>query len=177
MGPANNPQIDDATRAHILEEIGDNLSSIIGKSKQRHHELASEAVENIKRKSTSKERDENVTSGGETPVKEDDTDKKSERKTTTSESDGEGSTRSSGQDRQTKSPSLTSDSKAISVSYRKKDYSQSSYRLDLIILTKKLYINVNYVYINCILFFSLKIIILIKINYEYATKKKIKNDF
>jgi hypothetical protein len=135
MGAANNPQIDDATRAHLLEEIGDNLSSIIGKSKQRHHELANVAAENLKRKSSSKERDVKVGSGGETPIKEDDTDKKSERKTA-SESDGEGSTTSSGREKQTKSPSLT-DSKAISVSYRKKDYSQSSYRLDLIILAYK----------------------------------------
>ena len=136
MGPANNPQIDDATKAHILEEIGDNLSSIIGKSKQRHHELANEAAVNLKRKSSSMERDEKIASGGETPVKEDDTDKKSSERKTTSESDGEGSTTSSGRDKQTKSPSLTTDSKAISVSYRKKDYSQSSsYRLDIIILT------------------------------------------
>lgn len=153
MGPANNPQIDDATRAVMLDEIADNLSTIIGKSKQRHHELATEAAEKLKRKSSSKEREETVASGGETPIKDDESaEKKTQIKT--SESEGEGSV--SSRERQTKSPSV--ESKAISVSYRKKDYPQStSYRLDFI-LRKTIFFFIIFTY--CVHIFCINMILI-----------------
>ncbi len=132
IGPANNPHLDDATKSKMFEQIADNLSSIIGKSKQRHQELVNEISEKAKRKSSSRDREKEINGDNE--------DAKSNK--SKNESDSEVSTTSSHEKRDNiSSPSTESKKISSSPQNRSKDYNQyshSSFRFITIELFNKI---------------------------------------